>query len=109
ADPREVLQKILDGLGLEATVELQNLDGALLLDVATPEPGRLIGRRGQTLSQLQFLVNRILLRSSADAPRVTIDCENYRHRQRDDVVKKVEEAVGKVRRWGEPIVIGPFS
>ena len=109
ADPREVLQKILDGLGLEATVELHNHDGAVLLHVATPEPGRLIGRRGQTLSQLQFLVNRILLRSSPDAPRVTIDCENYRHRQHDDVAKKAEDAVGQVRRWGEPVVIGPFG
>ena len=81
----------------------------MLLHVATPEPGRLIGRRGQTLSQLQFLVNRILLRSSPDAPRVTIDCENYRHRQHDDVAKKAEDAVGQVRRWGEPVVIGPFG
>ncbi len=108
-DPKEVLENILNGLGLDTKVEQDTLDGAILLHISTPEPGRLIGRHGQTLSQLQFLVNRILLRASADAPRVTIDCEHYRTKQRDDVLQKVLEAADKVRRWGEPLHIGPYS
>ena len=108
-DPKEVLQKMLDGLGLATTVELHSLDGSPLLHIATAEPGRLIGKHGQTLSQLQFLVNRILQRLSADAPRVTIDCEHYRERQRDDIVQRAIEAADKVRRWGEPVRIGPFG
>jgi len=108
-EPKEVLEKILTGLGLEATVEQQSLNQSVLLHITTDEPGRLIGRHGQTLSQLQFLVNRILLRVSAEAPRVQIDCENYRNRQRDDVNEKAKEAGEKVRRWGEPVEIGPYS
>lgn len=108
-NPKEVLVNILNGLGLETTVEEHNLDGTILLHIATPEPGRLIGRHGQTLSQLQFLVNRILLRASADAPRVTIDCEHYRTRQRDDVLQQVQAAADTVRRWGEPVQVGPFG
>jgi len=90
-DPREVLQKILDGLGLHTKVEVLTMDGSTLLHIATAEPGRLIGKHGQTLSQLQFLVNRILQRASAEAPRVTVDCERYRERQRDDTLKKVSK------------------
>jgi spoIIIJ-associated protein len=108
-DPREVLQTMLNGLGLEATVERQDCENHVRLHISTAEPGRLIGRHGQTLSQLQFLVNRILLRADPNAPRVQIDCENYRHRQRDDVLAKVREAAEKVRRWGEPVEVGPLG
>ncbi len=108
-DPKEVLQAMLTGLGLEASVERQDRDNQILLHIATAEPGRLIGRHGQTLSQLQFLVNRILLRFDQNAPRVQIDCENYRHRQRDDVLVKIKDTADKVRRWGEPVVIGPYG
>lgn len=100
---------MLDGLGLETTVEQDTLDGTVLLRVATPEPGRLIGRHGQTLSQLQFLLNRVLQRSDPAAPRVTVDCEHYRERQRDEVIQKAREAADRVRRWGEPVHIGPFN
>ncbi len=108
-DPREVLQKMLDGLGLHTKVEVLTMDGSILLHIATAEPGRLIGKHGQTLSQLQFLVNRILQRASAEAPRVTVDCERYRERQRDDILKKVLEAADNVRRWGDAVKIGPFN
>ena len=108
-EPKEVLQKLLDGLGLQTTVEQHNLDGDLLLHISTAEPGRLIGKHGQTLSQLQFLVNRILQRAGPDAPRVTIDCEHYRERQRDDVLHIAIGAAEKVRRWGDPARIGPFN
>jgi spoIIIJ-associated protein len=108
-DPREVLQKILDGLGLQTKVEVFTMDGSTLLHIATAEPGRLIGKHGQTLSQLQFLVNRILQRASAEATRVTVDCERYRERQRDDTLKKVLEAADNVRRWGDAVKIGPFN
>jgi len=108
-EPRVVLQTMLDGLGLQTKVEVFTMDGSTLLHIATAEPGRLIGKHGQTLSQLQFLLNRVLQRASPDAPRVTVDCERYRERQRDDILKKVLEAADRVRRWGEAVKIGPFN
>lgn len=108
-NPKDVLESILNGLGLETKVDQETLDGTILLHISTPEPGRLIGRHGQTLSQLQFLVNRILFRASAEAPRVMIDCEHYRTRQRDDVFQGALAAADKVRRWGEPVHVGPYS
>jgi spoIIIJ-associated protein len=108
-DPREVLQKILNGLGLDTKVEQHAVDGTPLLRVATSEPGRLIGKHGQTLGHLQFLVNRILQRHDPSAPRVIVDCEGYRERANDELVKKALEAADRVRRWGDPVHIGPFS
>jgi spoIIIJ-associated protein len=108
-DPRDILQKMLDGLDLQTKVEEFNMDGSTLLHIATVEPGRLIGKHGQTLSQLQFLLNRILQRGNPDVPRVTVDCERYRERQRDDTLRKVLDAADRVRRWGDAVTIGPFN
>ena len=85
------------------------MDGAPLLHIATVEPGRLIGKQGLTLNNLQFLLNRILQRQNPDAPRVIVDCERYRERQRDDILRKAVEASDRVRRWGDEVTIGPLS
>ncbi len=108
-DPRAVLQTMLDGLNLQTKVESQIHDGAILLLITTAEPGRLIGKGGQTLSQLQFLLNRILQRQDPAAPRVTVDCENYRDRQNDEIIHRADEAADRVRRWGDAVRIGPYS
>jgi spoIIIJ-associated protein len=108
-DPRQVLQKLLDGLGLQTKVEEMTMDGAKLLHIATAEPGRLIGKHGQTLGHLQFLLNRMLQRIDKDAPHVTLDCERYRERQHEEILKGVSEAAERVRRWGDPVKIGPFG
>ena len=108
-NPKEVLEKMLDGLGLQTKVEQHTMDDSILLHIGTDDPGRLIGKHGQTLSHLQFLLNRILQRMAPDAPRVIVDCENYREHQRDELIKTALDAADRVRRWGEPTHIGPFS
>jgi spoIIIJ-associated protein len=108
-NPREVLESILNGLGLQTKVEQHTMDGTPLLHIATAEPGRLIGKHGQTLGHLQFLVNRIIQRHDATAPKVIVDCERYRERANDDLVRRALEAAEKVRRWGDSVHIGPFA
>ena len=108
-DPKIALQTMLDGLGFETKVEQSTQDDAPLLNISTADPGRLIGRGGQTLDQLQFLLNRILQHADLSAPRAIVDCEQYRERERDDIVNKALAAVEKVRRWGDSVTIGPFS
>ena len=109
-NPAEVLQKMLDLLGIQAKVQRLPMDGtSVLLHVGTDDPGRLIGKGGQTLSQLQFLLNRILQRMHPDAEHCVVDCESYREQQHEDILKKALEAAEKVRRWGESTTIGPLG
>ncbi|MGD0016091.1 MAG: R3H domain-containing nucleic acid-binding protein [Verrucomicrobiia bacterium] len=108
-DPKGTLQKMLDGLDLEASIEQTTQIDSILLHIRTAEAGRLIGKQGQTLSQLQFLLNRILQRADPSAPRVIVDCENYYQRQHEELLQRVSEAADKVRRWGEPLHFGPFN
>ena len=60
AQPSETLLKILQLLGFDARVEEHQLDDGLVLDVLADDSGRLIGRHGQTLTDLQYLLNRVL-------------------------------------------------
>jgi len=109
ADPKAILEQILLTLGFEATVHQSDLDGQVLLDVQTNDPGRLIGRQGQTLSELQYITNRMIFKVDAESPKVTLDVGNYRSQQRDSIVQKAREAAEKVRRWGDIVELEPLN
>jgi spoIIIJ-associated protein len=109
AQPKEVLEKILALLDIPATVEAQKLDDIFLLDVKTEESGRLIGRQGQTLADLQYITNRILFQKDAGSPKVMVDVGGYRAQAREALVKKAQDAAEKVRRWGEPVELEPLG
>ena len=109
AEPRASLQRILELLGFPATVEEHHLEDGLLLDVKTDDSGRLIGRQGQTLSDLQYITNRILFQQDPTVPKVTVDVCGYRAQARDALVKKAMEAAEKVRRWGDVVELEPLN
>lgn len=96
-------------LGFDATVEEQSLDDGLLLDVKADDSGRLIGRQGQTLSDLQYLLNRLLFQQDNTAPKATVDVGNYRSQARDALLKKAKDAAEKVRRWGDVVELEPLN
>ena len=109
AQPKATLEKLLELLGIPATVEEHAMDDGILLDVKTDDSGRLIGRQGQTLSDLQYLTNRILFQQDRNAPKITVDVSGYRFQQRDALIKKAKEAAEKVRRWGDVVELEPLS
>ncbi len=107
--PKEIVEKILGSLGFPATVEEKTFDGELTLDVKTDDAGRLIGRQGQTLADLQYLTNRILFQQDTNAPKVTVDVGGYRTQAREALVKKAQDAAEKVRRWGDAVELEPMG
>jgi len=109
AQPKPILEKILGSLGFAATVEEHHLGDDLMLDVKTEESGRLIGRQGQTLADLQYIVNRILFQQDQSAPKVMLDVGGYRSQAREALVKKAIDAADKVRRWGDTVELEPLN
>ncbi len=109
AQPKVTLEKLLSLLGFPATIEEHKLDDGILLDVKAEDSGRLIGRQGQTLSDLQYITNRLLFQEDQTVPKVTVDVSGYRAQAREALVKKVQEAAEKVRRWGDPVELEPLS
>lgn len=109
AQPKATLEQLLNLLGFEATVEEHTLDDGLFLDVKTEDSGRLIGRQGQTLSDLQYLTNRLLFQQDQNVPKVMIDVGGYRAKAREALVEKARVAAEKVRRWGDVVELEPMS
>jgi spoIIIJ-associated protein len=109
AEPKVTLQRILELLGFPATVEEHHLEDGLLIDVKTDDSGRLIGRQGQTLSDLQYITNRMLFQQDPSVPKVTVDIGGYRAQAREALVKKAKEAAEKVRRWGDVVELEPLN
>lgn len=109
AQPKATLEKILSLLDISATVEELPMDDGVLLDVKTEDSGRLIGRQGQTLSDLQYVTNRLLFQQDKDAPKVMVDVSGYRMKAREALVTKAKEAAEKVRRWGDVVELEPLS
>ena len=109
AQPKTTLEQLLQHLGFPATIEEHHDEDGLLLDVKAEDAGRLIGRQGQTLSQLQYILNRLLYRQDETAPKVTVDIGGYRAQAREALVKKAKEAAEKVRRWGDIVELEPMN
>ena len=100
---------MLNHLGFDAAVEESALESGSLLNVQTEDdPGRLIGRQGRTLSDLQYLTNRLLIVQDKEAPKVTVDVGNYRTENRDGLIEKLRPPPRR-RRWGETVEMEPMN
>jgi spoIIIJ-associated protein len=109
AEPKVTIEKLLQLLGFTVTVEENRMEDGILLDVKTDDSGRLIGRQGQTLADLQYITNRLLFQQDASAPKVMVDVGGYRAQAREALVKKAKEAAEKVRRWGDVVELEPLN
>jgi spoIIIJ-associated protein len=107
--PKETLEKLLALLELPAAVDEHLLEDGLLLDIKADDQGRLIGRQGRTLADLQYLLNRICFQQARDTPKVTLDVGSYRIQAREALIQKAKDAAEKVRRWGDIVELEPMN
>ena len=75
AKARNTLGTMLDYLGLDAELKAEAQENRLAIRISSSEPGRIIGRKGQTLESLQLLLNRIMFKGDEDCPRISIDID----------------------------------
>ena len=109
-DPRETLETMLSLLGFFCEIEETRGDSnSVVLQIHTAEKERLIGRRGETLDDMQALLNRMLQAKSKGAPKVQVDVEHYRAMQEDQLVSRVRELALSVRQSGRPIQLEPMN
>jgi spoIIIJ-associated protein len=83
--------------------------GRHVLNIHSREAGRLIGRDGQVLEDLQYLLNRVLNRSEEGAANVIVDVEGYRQKEKQDFLGRIRELADQVRRTGQPLVLAPMN
>ena len=106
---RELLDNMLGHLGFAFTLEDEKRGDDAVLHVRMQNPARLIGRDGETIDDLQFLLNRMLARGDEPATRVIVDVENYRREQEAELLSEIREMVERVRTAGETIELSPMN
>ncbi len=106
ADPKEILTTLLTALGFSHEIREE---GGGALQILTPEKELLIGPNGETLDDLQFLVNRLLQIRDASSPKVYLDVEGHRRERNDRLIAQVREYAELVRTTGDPYHLEPMN
>ena len=109
---KEVLVEILNLMGVPAEVELKQGERSdeTVLEIRAESSGLLIGRKGQTLEALQYLVSRIVgERGATEGPHVVVDIENYRQRRRKSLEDMALRLGEKAKRQRKTVTVDALS
>lgn len=107
--PLGMVREILEIFGIDAMAEAKETEDSVVVDVWGDDVAILIGKNGNTLEALQFLVNISCRRAEDAAKRIVIDVEGYRKRRKARLEKQVEEMAQKAISRGESVELPPMS
>ncbi|MEW4372444.1 RNA-binding cell elongation regulator Jag/EloR [Paenibacillus kandeliae] len=105
----QFIREVGESIGLELDVDVKRGRDGYVMSISGSDLGLLIGRRGQTLDALQYLVNIVANRYSDKYIRIMLDAENFRDRRRKTLEELADRLAGKVIRSGKEVVLEPMS
>jgi spoIIIJ-associated protein len=107
---REVVGRVIEALGLDASVEVTESAEEIRATVEGPdEMGRLIGRHGQTIDALQHLAWRAAFHDRDERKSVVVDAAGYRRRREEALQRQADRAASEALRFGRPVELEPMS
>ncbi len=96
-------------LDVDISVAYNEEEKEMNIDLAGEDMGILIGKRGQTLDSLQYLVSLVVNKKSSDYIRVKLDTENYRERRKETLETLAKNIAYKVKRTRRPVSLEPMN
>jgi len=105
----EVLSNILQRFGTEATIAVSEDDDSITLDIKGDGSGLLIGRKGQTLDALQYLVNKIVHRSPGPKKQIVVETEGYRQRRKKSLIDLAKRLGEKAKTKDVTVSTNPLN
>jgi spoIIIJ-associated protein len=106
---QEALQRIVDLITADATVSVKEDTDRIFFKVKGGNAAVLIGKHGQTLEAIQYLVEKIVNKQQNERVRVHVDVEGYLKNRRISLQKLATRMAEKVKRTGKPATIDPMS
>ena len=106
---REILEQVLAKMQEPGTVTATQEEDRINLLIATADAGLLIGKQGQTLDALQYLVTKMVAKQTRRKVRIAIDVEAYRARHHEALALLAQKYGEKVKRSGRPITLNPMN
>ena len=97
------------GLSVDVNVKVNEEEKEMEINLSGDEMGILIGKRGQTLDSLQYLVSLVVNKESEDYLRVKLDTENYRERRKETLETLAKNIAYKVKRTRRSVSLEPMN
>ena len=110
-ETKAYLEKLFAAMEMEATIDisLDKMTRTMSIDVEGPEMGIIIGKRGQTLDSLQYLISLYINKKSETYSRVKHDTENYRESRRETLENLAKNIAFKVKKSRRPFSLEPMN
>lgn len=110
-DIREYLDNLFQAMDIQAEIKLDydESENMISIDLEGPEMGILIGKRGQTLDALQYLISLAINKKSDSYIRVKLDTENYRARRKETLENLAKNIAFKVKRTKRSFALEPMN
>ena len=107
----EFLTSVFDAMGIMVTIDakLDEEERELSINLSGDEMGILIGKRGQTLDSLQYLVSLVVNKETENYLRVKLDTENYRERRKETLETLAKNIAYKVKRTRRSVSLEPMN
>ncbi len=105
----QALQAIIDGITLGASVNVAQKRDRLLFSISGGDSGVLIGKRGQTLEAIQYLLEKMINKKSTNRVRVLVDVEGYLDKRKSNLQLMASRMAEKAKRTKKPVTIGQMN
>ncbi|MER2150436.1 MAG: RNA-binding cell elongation regulator Jag/EloR [Candidatus Limivicinus sp.] len=107
---RSFLTGLLEHMDLEADITISEREGGgLLVDLAGPGMGAVIGRRGETLDAIQHLTNYAVNHGNEKHLRISVDAENYRAKREESLTRLAEKMAEKAIKYKRSMALEPMN
>ncbi len=107
----EFLGQVFDAMNMvvDVTAEYNEAEKEININLTGEDMGILIGKRGQTLDSLQYLVSLVVNKKSDDYIRIKLDTENYRERRKETLETLAKNIAYKVKRTKRSVSLEPMN
>lgn len=103
------LKTLFQAMDIPVELEIEEKDKFLSININGQDVGVLIGRRGETLDSLQYLLNLFVNKNQMQRCKVLLDVEGYRQRREDTLQRLAWKLADKARQRGRNVVLEPMS
>ncbi len=106
---REVAGELFQKAGLDAQVEIKMGQEGPYLDISGQDLSLVIGREGQTLNAIEYIINRITARKMEGSRGVIVDAQGYREKRSQSLASLAQRMASKARKIGKPVALNPMG
>lgn len=108
---KNFLNDVFTAMNMTVVVDVKydDVENSMDIDLSGDEMGVLIGKRGQTLDSLQYLVSLVVNKGSEEYIRVKVDTENYRQRRKETLENLAKNIAYKVKRTKRSVSLEPMN